>query len=276
MKPTREEHFYYYVISGKIKSGTIDVISETPVSITVNGEIWLTFMCTPLDLEALAIGFLYNERIINCVEEVASIRVCPQSDNVDIWLDHHVEMPRSWSKTSGCTGGITSVNQYQAEISETLAKSINGAVFDTMQISNLVNWLFESQELYKKAGGVHTSALSDGKEILITAEDIGRHNTLDKIAGLCLLNRINPETKLIITTGRVSSEMLHKAARMGASVLISRTSPTTLSIELAEKYTITLIGYARRDRFKIYSCPQRILIDEIVDDKKNEAQLRLQ
>jgi FdhD protein len=267
MRPAREKYIYHNVISGKSNSGVIDVISETPVSMTVNGEIWLTFMCTPLDLEELAIGFLYNEGIINSAEEIASVRVCPQGDNVDIWLEHHVEIPHSWSKTSGCTGGITTINHYQTDILDPSAKGINGAVYNTRQISQLVSWFFESQELYKKAGGVHTSALSDGIEILIAAEDIGRHNTLDKIAGYCLLNAMDPDRKLIITTGRVSSEMLHKAARIGASLLISRTSPTTLSIELAEKYGITLIGYARRDRFKIYSYPERILVDGKVEKK---------
>lgn len=264
MKPAREKYIYQNVISGKSISGLIDVISETPLSITVNGKVWLTFMCTPLDLEALAVGFLYNEGIINSAEEIASVRVCPHGDNVDIWLEHHVEIPQSWNKTSGCTGGVTSINYQQTDILEPFAKGINGARFDTMQISKLVRWLFESQELYKTAGGVHTSALSDGREILVATEDIGRHNTLDKIAGYCLLNSIDSEYKLIITTGRVSSEMLHKSARIGASVLISRTSPTTLSIELAKKYGITLIGYARRDRFKIYACPERILDDGYV------------
>lgn len=261
MKPAREKHIYHKVISGVREPGVIDIISETPVSITVNGEFWLTFMCTPLDLEALAVGFLYNEGIINSGGEVASVRVCPHGDNIDIWLEHQVEMPQSWIKTSGCTGGITSINHHQTYMIESSVGGRNDAVFETRQISKLVSWLFESQELYKKAGGVHTSALSDGFNILITAEDIGRHNTLDKISGYCLLNDINPEHKLIITTGRISSEMLHKAARIGASVLISRTSPTTLSIELAEKNGITLIGYARRDSFKIYTYPDRILVN---------------
>ena len=93
---------------------------------------------------------------------------------------------------------------------------------------------------------------------MLSAEDIGRHNTLDKIAGLCMLRNIWPDQRIIITTGRISSEMLQKAARLRAPILISRTSPSSLSIEMAERYGITLVGYARRQRFNVYSHPQRL------------------
>jgi FdhD protein len=125
-------------------------------------------------------------------------------------------------------------------------------------IMKLVEMLFEVQSLYRETGGVHTSALSNGENILISAEDIGRHNTLDKIAGLCLMNNIWPKTRILITTGRISSEMLQKAARLNAPILISRTSPSSLSIEMAERYGITLIGYARKHRFNVYSNTQRV------------------
>jgi FdhD protein len=118
--------------------------------------------------------------------------------------------------------------------------------------------LFESQSLYRETGGVHTSALSDGEKILLSAEDIGRHNTLDKIAGLCLMKNIWPENRILITTGRISSEMLQKAAQLNAPILISRTSPSSLSIDMADRYGITLIGYARKHRFNVYSNAQRV------------------
>lgn len=254
---------YHNVISGNSEPGEIDVISEVPLSLTVNGELWLTFMCTPLDLEALAVGFLFNEEVIDSLNEIASIRVCSQGDNVDIWLEHHVDKPLTWNRTSGCTGGFTRMDHTRSNIQSDKKLRANGAVFDFQQITGLVDWLFEAQNLYRQAGGVHTSVLSDGRDILILAEDIGRHNTLDKIAGRCLLESIDSKNKLIITTGRVSSEMLYKSARIGATVLVSRTSPTTLSVDLAGEYGITLIGYARRDRFKVYSYPERILVNQV-------------
>jgi FdhD protein len=233
-----------------------ETIVETPVSLTVNGQVWLTFMCTPVNLEAMSVGFLYNEGIIEAMEEVQDVRVCEHGDNVDVWLSHSVDQPTSWRRTSGCTGGVTAVDALaRVDVS-----------FDADQprvspeaIGQLVQSLFQSQELYRETGGVHTSGLSDGEKIALVAEDIGRHNTLDKIAGLCLIDNVWPETRILITTGRISSEMLQKAARIRAPILISRTSPSSLSIEMAERYGITLIGYARRDRFNVYSNPQRIL-----------------
>jgi FdhD protein len=232
-----------------------ETIVETPVSLTINGAAWLTFMCTPVDLEALAVGFLFDEGVIDRMEQVADVRICEHGDNVDVWLDRSVEQPASWRRTSGCTGGVTAV--------DLLAKP--DIFFDPLQpkvepeaVGHLVEMLFESQELYRETGGVHTSALSDGEKVLLSAEDIGRHNTLDKIAGLCLMRNVWPTTRILITTGRISSEMLQKAARMQAPILISRTSPSSLSIEMAERYGITLIGYARRQRFNVYSNAQRV------------------
>jgi len=239
----------------KWESFDAETIVETPVSLTVNGEVWLTFMCTPLELEALAVGFLYNEGVIEGMDEVGDVRVCEHGDNVDVWLNHSVEQPSSWRRTSGCTGGVTAV-----DLLADPGISFNGNIpkVQPETILKLVEMLFEAQSLYRETGGVHTSALSDGDKIVVSAEDIGRHNTLDKIAGLCLMKNIRPETRLLITTGRISSEMLQKAARMNAPILISRTSPSSLSIEMAERYGITLIGYARRHRFNVYTQMQRV------------------
>jgi FdhD protein len=132
-------------------------------------------------------------------------------------------------------------------------------VLTAADVCGLIGQLFDAQDLYQKTGGVHTSALSDGRKILVRAEDIGRHNTLDKISGRCLLEGISPERRILLTTGRISSEMLQKSIRIGASVVISRTSPSSLSIRLAEQWSITLIGYAHRNRFNVYTHPERIL-----------------
>jgi FdhD protein len=232
-----------------------ETIVETPVSLTVNGKVWLTFMCTPVNLEEMVVGFLYNEGVIESMIGVENVHVCEHGDNVDVWLDHNVEQPQSWRRTSGCTGGVTAV--------DLLAKpnvSFTRNRFEVQPdaIGSLVELLFESQSLYRETGGVHTSALSDGESVLLAAEDIGRHNTLDKIAGMCLMRNVRPEKRILITTGRISSEMLQKAARMDVPILISRTSPSSLSIEMAERYGITLIGYARRHRFNVYSNSHRV------------------
>ncbi len=252
--PQKAIHYERYEFK-KWESHDAETIVETPVSLTVNGEAWITFMCTPVNLEALAIGFLFNEGIIEKMDEVANAHVCEHGDNVDVWLNRSVQQPVSWRRTSGCTGGVTAV--------DLLAKpdiAFNGdqPKISPEAIGHLVEMLFESQELYRETGGVHTSALYDGENVLLSAEDIGRHNTLDKIAGLCLMDNVWPERRILITTGRISSEMLQKAARLSAPILISRTSPSSLSIEMAERYGITLIGYARRSRFNVYTNIQRI------------------
>jgi len=232
-----------------------ETIVETPVSLTVNGEVWLSFMCTPIQLEELAVGFLYNEGVIKSMEEVADVRVCEHGDNVDVWLNRSVEQPTNWRRTSGCTGGVTAVDLL-AKPNVNLAE--NRFKVQPEAIMDMVEKLFSAQGLYRDTGGVHTSALSDGEKVLLAADDIGRHNTLDKIAGMCLMQNVFPEHRILITTGRISSEMLQKAAQINAPILISRTSSSSLSIEMAERYGITLIGYARKHRFNVYSNGERV------------------
>jgi FdhD protein len=249
----------YLFEGGSCQVTETQAITEMSVTLTVNGESWLSLLCTPLEVEALAVGFLFNEGLIHSKDEIASVRLCPTGDMVDVWLTHAVEKPVQWRRTSGCTGGVTGV---PAEAQgQTPQLATDGVTLSPGQVTALVAQLFAAQDLYKTAGGVHTSALSDGKRILIAAEDIGRHNTLDKIAGRCLLDGINPLQGVLITTGRVSSEMMQKAARLGASIVISRTAPSSLSIDIAEQAGITLIGYARRDRFTVYCHPERVVTD---------------
>jgi FdhD protein len=173
---------------------------------------------------------------------------------VDVWLTKSVAEPVEWRRTSGCTGGVTAVN-YENLGNTPLSNSF---YLPPRKVTELQGKFLKHQELYKKSGGVHFSALSNGNQILLCIEDIGRHNTLDKITGRCLLDKIALEKNILLTTGRISSEMLQKAVGIGAVIIISLTSPTSLSIEMAEKAGITLIGYARGSRFIVYTHHQRI------------------
>ena len=244
---------YHQYTLGQWTTVDTQVIVEKPVSLTINGEAWLTLMCTPIELEALAVGFLFNEGLIQKTEEIASVRVCPTADNVDVWLRHTIDKPDRWRRTSGCTGGITST-----DLNTMPHPVLDGITLTPDSVCDLMGQLFEAQNLYREARGVHTSALSDGHRILVLAEDIGRHNTLDKISGRCLLEGIMASPRILLTTGRISSEMLQKSARIDAAVVITRTSPSSLSVRLAEQWGLTLIGYAHRDRFNIYAHPERI------------------
>lgn len=255
IEPRKPIH-YFHVNARKSEAIEAHTIVESPVSLTVNGQVWTTFMCTPVHLEALMVGFLFNEGVIDSIKEVEDVRICEHGDNVDVWLAHEASKPDSWTRTSGCTGGVTAVASIERPRPATVSEEFN---LSPEQVNQLVEMLFESQELYRETGGVHTSALSDGKEVILSAEDIGRHNTLDKIAGMCLMQNTWPAKRVLITTGRISSEMLQKAVRMGTRIIASRTSPSSLSIELAQAWGITLIGYARRTRFNLYAAPERIL-----------------
>ncbi|MGD0611228.1 MAG: formate dehydrogenase accessory sulfurtransferase FdhD [Anaerolineales bacterium] len=242
---------------GRWETVPAKVIGETSVTLTVNGEVWLGLMCTPVDLEALAVGFIVNEGLLHDASEIASVRVCPTGDNVDVWLNHAVERPANWRRTSGCTGGMTSTDLQGSVLIPPLERPLTAE-----NLLNFMGMLYESQSLYKEMGGVHTTALCNGQTIVLKAEDVGRHNTLDKLAGRMLLEHIEMNPLIVLTTGRISSEMLQKAARMGASVVASRTSPTSLSVQLAEHWNMTLIGYTRRDQFTIYAHPENIEMDQ--------------
>ncbi len=152
---------YYDIGSDSSKSVDSEIITETPVSLTVNGDVWLTFMCTPTDLEAMALGFLFNEGLIKNMQEVVQVRLCAAGDNVDVWLEHNAEKPDRWQRTSGCTGGVTSVDLDHLVPAD---GSQNGSLLTTKQINDLVASLFNSQDLYRKSGGVHTSILTDGQK----------------------------------------------------------------------------------------------------------------
>lgn len=241
---------------GKWETVPAKVIGEASVTLTVNGETWLGLMCTPINLEALAVGFLVNEGLLHELDEIVSVRVCPTGDNVDVWLNHAVEKPMNWRRTSGCTGGMTSIELQNPFSLPAAEKPLN-----PQKLLSFMGMLYESQSLYKEMGGVHTSAICNGETIVLMTEDVGRHNTLDKLAGRMLLEQIRVNPLMVLTTGRISSEMLQKAARLGATIVASRTSPTSLSVQLAELWNITLIGYARRDQFTIYAHPENIELE---------------
>jgi FdhD protein len=248
---------YHQFSPGRWQAVSGNAIVERTVSLTVNNEVWLSFMCTPMDLEALAVGFLFNEGLISSMADIASVRLCASGDNVDVWTYKSLESPARWRRTSGCSGGATSVEDGEMA-SGMMPIQVQHWVFTPHQISELVINLFEGQTLYREAGGVHSSALSDGKRILVATEDVGRHNTLDKLAGRCLMEGIQVANGIILSTGRISSEMLQKAARLGAAVVISRTAASSLAIQMAQQFGITLIGYARRERFNVYTHPERV------------------
>jgi len=253
MNSVDQTHHYFRYTREGWQPVTSKVISETPVSLTVNGEIWLTFMCTPVDLEALAVGFLFNEELIGSQADIADVKVCKTGDNVDVWTHIPVQKPAQWQRTSGCSGGLS-----RGPVLSLPAAAVPAGTLSPDALLNSMDLLLEAQTVYRETRGIHCSALSNGERILFQAEDIGRHNTLDKLAGRLILQPVDWNPRIILTTGRVSSEMITKATRLGAEVVLSRTSPTTRSIEIAARQGITLIGYARRAQMFVYTHPERL------------------
>lgn len=234
---------------------TVDsgVPEESALSIYVNGAELATFMCTPVQQDALALGFLANEGLIAAMDEVRVLHLCARGTCVDVWLSHAIRRPFRSIVTSGCGGGVTF-----DDLSEQIDVLTSKRQYSPDQIFTLMRQLGGAGQLYRQVRGMHTSALSDGERLLIVAEDVGRHNTLDKIRGRALLEGLHTQDRILLSSGRVSSEMLIKAARMGVPVVVSRTSPTSLSVALAQAFGITLIGYVRQSSMNVYAGAQRL------------------
>lgn len=224
---------------------------ERELAVYVNMQHLVTILCTPTKMNFLVLGFLCSEGIISGIDDVLMMRACDEESEVDVRLvSPNVELPTRRVLTSGCGGGSTFT---------TRAKKVESDFVVTPEVvSSQMKLLLEHEDLYRISGGVHTSVLSDTKSLLIVTEDIGRHNTMDKIQGEALFRGIMTKDRIVLTTGRVSSEMLRKAANMQVPVLVSRHTPTGTAVSIARDAGITLIGQARGNRLTVYSHPERL------------------
>lgn len=250
------EKVSYLSLSGnEIRPRESAVVRETAWTIHVNGQELVTMLCTPNKMNFLVLGFLASEGIIQSLDDMGLLRVCEDEGNVvDVRLrNESLSLPQKRVLLSGCGGGVTFEDLQASHARLTSSLAVTPA-----QISKLMRDLKKSAKVYRTAGGIHASALSDGERLLIVAEDVGRHNTLDKIRGECIYHHIPTKDRIILTTGRISSEMVNKAVGMETPILISRTSPTDLAVRLADSWGITLVGYARGRRMNIYTYPERI------------------
>jgi FdhD protein len=251
-------HATTYVVYKAGESSPVEgaVIEEALVCIYVNGQELATFMCTPRNLDELAIGFLRSEGFIQSLDDIELLTVSTGEQRcIDIWLrDLSFSAPGRPIITSGCGGGVTF-----DDLSQRHAPLNTQTTVTTQQVISLVKLLHQSAELYNEVRGVHTSALSDGHSLLLVAQDVGRHNTIDRLWGKALKQGLETKGRLLIASGRISSEMLNKAVKMQVPIVISRTSPTSLSVELGRAWRVTVIGYARGPSFRVYSAPERIV-----------------
>ncbi|WP_374688929.1 formate dehydrogenase accessory sulfurtransferase FdhD, partial [Promineifilum sp.] len=231
------------------------VVEEALACITLNGEELATFMCTPRDLPEMALGFLYNEGVINGLDEVRACHVSKDRTCVDVWL-HNMEYrpPRRAIITAGCGGGVTF-----DDLSEVYPPLQSDLTATPEELAAIMRQLHLGAALYQEARGIHTAVLADRERILLQVEDIGRHNCLDKLQGAALLAGVPTKDRVLLSSGRISSEMINKARRLETPIVCSRTSPTSLSVALAEAWNLTIVAYLRQDRMRVYTHPERVV-----------------
>lgn len=228
------------------------VAVEKRVKVSVNGKEVLSLYCTPHMVKELVVGLMMNEGIIRgnwCAERMGI--EYGEEITVDIPAEGEV-VTAGKTITSGCLGGITFAQENEVgmiEDSFTIGRDSLRHMFSDFQARS---------ELYRLTGCIHSAALSDGEVILCFAEDIGRHNAVDKVIGYALLEHIPFSGKVMLASGRISSEISSKCSRWGIPILATRTAPTNLAIEIAAKRGVTVVGFVRGNRFNVYTHPGRV------------------
>ncbi|HEX9495226.1 MAG TPA: formate dehydrogenase accessory sulfurtransferase FdhD [Candidatus Limnocylindria bacterium] len=228
---------------------------ERAISLIVDGEELATIACSPIRVIALALGFLRVEDIIQRAEDVVLMEVCDEETVVKVRLAptaRAVPHDRKRILTSGCGRGVT----FSLDV-----VPVEGGM--TVRPEQLMAWMEELLDKaagYKEHGGTHTAGLFGANGLELIVEDIGRHNTVDRIAGEAILADMDTRGKAILTSGRISSEMLVKTSRLGCGVVASRTSPTELAVSLAIEANVALCGYVRRDQLRVFHDAGRLAL----------------
>lgn len=235
------------------------IVREIPLAIFVCGREIISLLTIPDDLENLAVGFLYLEGLIQGIDEVRSIDFEEDRGVINVDMVHGEAvtefLARKRTITSGCGKGTTFHNVLDTF---SFLRIASGPVLAPDRIFALFRSLNERSLLYRETRCVHNVALCSNEEVLIFREDIGRHNALDKICGECLRTGIEPGDKVIVTTGRVTSEIVIKVGRMGVPIILSRSSPSSQALALADSAGITVVGRIRRGKFTVFTHPERI------------------
>ena len=252
----------YRVNRDSKQAGEDIVVKELPLTILLNGRELVTLLCSPANLKYLAIGFLLSEGLLRSRNDIKSIIDDEQRGivRIETVTDLHGEEEQVFKRiiTPGCGRGAAFYSSADAvgmnEVKSEL--QVNGD-----EILELMTQFQRLSETYRSTGGVHSAALCDNKSLNIFSEDIGRHNAIDKIFGQCLWEGISTDNHIILSSGRISSEIVIKIARNNIPVLASKSAPTNTAVKLADLLGITLIGFVRGTRMNVYSHHQRIVSD---------------
>jgi FdhD protein len=230
-----------------------ELVSEFPLSLVVNGREIATLIASPHDLRFLVAGFLRLQGFVESVHDFLALSVCKDFGAASVTIRGELPERLKPVLTSGCGTGISFNLPKVAE-----SRGASG-LHAPESIFALMDELAQKSEGYKSHGGMHSAAVGEDT-ILLHSEDIGRHNTIDRIAGEALLKGISLAGKILVTSGRVSTELVAKASLLGIEVIASRTSPTDMAVRMADEAGITLIGYVKADRFKVYTHPAGIAV----------------
>ena len=223
-----------------------------------NEEI-VTALCSPVDLKYLAVGLLISEGLLKDKNDIRKIVIDDRKGVA--WVETtgnteiNAEVMHKRLITSGCGRGAAFYSLADAQSSAQVESEVK---INSSETCALVNQFQHRSEVHKATHGVHSAALCDARNMLVFSEDIGRHNALDKIFGKCILEGIRTDDRMIVVSGRISSEMLLKVARRNIPVVVSIAAPTSMGVKLANDLGITLIGLVRGKRLNVYSGAWRV------------------
>ncbi|MDY6907982.1 MAG: formate dehydrogenase accessory sulfurtransferase FdhD [Chloroflexota bacterium] len=235
------------------------VAAEFPLTIVLDGQEIVTLLCTPSDMKHLAIGFLSSEGLIAGGADIGRVMLDDRRGVVRVETVGggvvERELPFKRLITSGCGRGASF---YSAADAMSQAGVESGLTMSAGEVTALVRQFQRRSEMYRATGGVHSAALCHGQDILVFAEDIGRHNAIDKVFGECIVRGIPTADCVVVTSGRISSEILMKVARRDIPMLISRSAATDMAVELGLRLGVTVVGFVRGQRMNVYSHEWRV------------------
>ncbi|WP_280771282.1 formate dehydrogenase accessory sulfurtransferase FdhD [Salipaludibacillus daqingensis] len=245
---------------GKLTEQTDMIAEESPLTILVNGDEFATLLCTPTYLEELSLGFLASEGLIRTANEVESMSVIKEKGYVYVQLynRHRLDQVSVSKRYIGSCCGKSRQFYFQNDV-QTAKTVMTKTTIKASQCIKLMQELQQTSTDFQQTGGLHNVALGTPDGLLLIRSDIGRHNGLDKVYGHCLKHKLSLKNKIIVFSGRLSSEVLLKVSKIGAGIVLTKSAPTTLAIELAEDLGITTAGFIRNNRFNVYTHPQRIV-----------------
>ena len=237
------------------------VVTEYAVTVKINQQEFVTMVCTPEYVEDMVMGYLASERIIRSFEDIEDIWYQEKEGFVHINTKQvnplYQKMQNKRFITSCCgmsRQGFVFAND--ALVSKKM-DDIHVRI-TTDDCFRLMRDMQDSAVTFQETGGVHNAALCDVNGIVLSRMDIGRHNALDKIYGYCIRNNISMQDKIIVFSGRISSEILMKVSKIGCEIVLSKSAPTELALQLAEQLGITTVGFIRQNALNIYTHKERI------------------